>query len=77
LQNWRSLAWSTTTPTAWREQCHFRQECDPNKFAGARSFQFGLASAPIAPQTVQTMRGLKDGAPVALAPAAHIAERMF
>ena len=26
-----------------------------------RSFQLGLASAPIAPQTVQTIRGPKDG----------------
>jgi hypothetical protein len=27
----------------------------PNKLGGARSFQFGLTSAPIAPQTVHTM----------------------
>jgi len=33
----------------------------PNKLAGARSFQFGRASAPIAPQTVQTIRGQNDG----------------
>jgi hypothetical protein len=32
----------------------YRQSC-------ARSFQFGRASAPIAPQIVQTMRGPKEG----------------
>jgi len=33
----------------------------PYKLAGARSFQLGRASAPIAPHTVQTMRGQNDG----------------
>jgi hypothetical protein len=35
--------------------------CGPKRQAVARSFQFGRASAPIAPHTVQTMRGPKDG----------------
>ena len=33
----------------------------PNKLAGARSFQLGRASAPIAPQIVETKRGPNDG----------------
>jgi hypothetical protein len=33
----------------------------PNRLPGARSFQFGLASAPIASQTVQTIRGPNEG----------------
>jgi hypothetical protein len=43
--------------------CFFYEECRPNS-AGAvvlRSCQFGLTSAPIAPHTVQTMRGPNDG----------------
>jgi hypothetical protein len=32
-----------------------------NKHGGARSFQFGLALAPMAPHTVQTLRGQKLG----------------
>jgi hypothetical protein len=32
----------------------------PNKLRSARSFQFGRASAPIAPHTVHTMRGPPD-----------------
>jgi hypothetical protein len=34
----------------------------PNRQAAARSFQFGRASAPIAPQLVRTMRGLVPSA---------------
>ena len=34
----------------------------PNRQADARSFQFGLTSPPIAPQTVQTMRGTEGQA---------------
>jgi len=34
---------------------------EPNKLTGEHSAQFGLASAPIAPQIVQTMRGPNDG----------------
>jgi hypothetical protein len=33
----------------------------PNNQIGARSFQFGRASAPIAPQTVHNMRGQNAG----------------
>jgi hypothetical protein len=33
----------------------------PNKLRGARSFQLGRASTPIAPHTVHTMRGPKNG----------------
>jgi hypothetical protein len=33
----------------------------PDKLCGDLSFQFGLASASTAPQTVQTMRGPNDG----------------
>jgi hypothetical protein len=34
----------------------------PNKLGGALSFQFSLASAPIAPHAVHTMRGPNAGA---------------
>ena len=46
----------------------------PNKLGGARSCQFGRASAPIAPHTVQTMRGPKAGtaSPSAKAPTSNI-----
>ena len=43
------------------ERSQFMMAVGPNRQADARSFQFGLTSPPIAPQTVQTMRGPKDG----------------
>jgi hypothetical protein len=55
----------------WRNLSRIREENDvrakvshrlwPYRQSCARSFQFGRASAPIAPQIVQTMRGPKEG----------------
>ena len=35
--------------------------CEPKRHIDVRSFQFGITLPPIAPHTVQTMRGPNDG----------------
>jgi hypothetical protein len=46
----------------------------PNKLTGALSFQFSRASAPIAPQTMHTMRGPKAGTGITALAWTHQAE---
>jgi hypothetical protein len=59
---WGFLAFEVLLPfvTSFVARLNF-QACLPNKLTGARSFQFGRTSAPIAPQAVQAMRGPKEG----------------
>jgi hypothetical protein len=44
-----------------RKSGHQLLRCEPKRHIDVRSFPFGMALAPIAPHTVQTMRGPKDG----------------